>query len=246
MEVIPAIDLMNGGCVRLYKGDFDQVTEYDQDPLDIAARYRESGSERLHLVDLDGARSGELVNIDVIRRITRELSLKVQVGGGIRDFDRVQLLLDAGADRVVIGSTAVQQPEEVAGWIKQVGGEHVVLAFDVFIDDKGVPVPQTHGWTEAGDKTLWDLLDYFVANGGIHYLCTDIDKDGTLEGPNFDLYSECSRRYPDAKFIASGGVASATDLPKLKATGADGVVTGKALLDGRLTLEEIQLFSQNG
>jgi phosphoribosylformimino-5-aminoimidazole carboxamide ribotide isomerase len=246
MEVIPAIDLMNGGCVRLFKGDFEQVTEYDQDPLDIATRYYDAGSARLHLVDLDGARSGELVNLDVIRRITSELTLKVQVGGGIRDLARVKLLLDAGADRVVIGSTAVQHPENVAEWIREVGGERIVLAFDVFIDANGLPVPQTHGWTEAGDKSLWDLLDFFSANGGIHYLCTDIDKDGTLEGPNFELYAECSNRYPNAKFIASGGVASAADLPKLKDTGAAGVVTGKALLDGRLTLEEIQSFSQNG
>jgi len=246
MEVIPAIDLMNGGCVRLYKGDFDQVTEYDQDPLEIARRYRDAGMERLHLVDLDGARSGELVNLDVITRITQELELKVQVGGGIREYDRVKTLLDAGAERVVIGSTAVQQPEEVAGWIKQAGAEHIVLAFDVFIDDNGVPVPQTHGWTEAGDKTLWDLLDFFSANGGIHYLCTDIDKDGTLEGPNTALYQECAKRYPQARFIASGGVAGAQDLPALKATGSAGVVTGKALLDGRLTLEEIQSFLQNG
>jgi len=245
MEVIPAIDLMNGGVVRLYKGDFDQVTEYTEDPLMIAGRYREAGNSRLHLVDLDGARSGELVNLDVISRITNELDMKVQVGGGIRDLERVKVLLDAGADRVVIGSTAVKQPEEVAGWIKELGSERVVLAFDVFIDDNGVPVPQTHGWTEAGDKSLWDLLDYFSANGGIHYLCTDIDKDGTLEGPNFDLYKECASRYPDAQFIASGGVASAADLPKLKETGAAGVVTGKALLDGRLTLEEIESFSQN-
>jgi len=245
MEVIPAIDLINGGVVRLYKGDFDQVTEYDQNPLEIAGRYREAGNKRLHLVDLDGARSGELVNLDVISRITNELDMKVQVGGGIRDLERVKVLLDAGADRVVIGSTAVKQPEEVAGWIQELGGERIVLAFDVFIDDNGVPVPQTHGWTEAGDKTLWDLLDYFRANGGIHYLCTDIDKDGTLEGPNFGLYQECASRYPDAQFIASGGVASAADLPKLKDTGAAGVVTGKALLDGRLTLEEIQSFSQN-
>ncbi len=245
MEVIPAIDLMNGGCVRLYKGDFDQVTEYTEDPLEIAGRYRAAGNARLHLVDLDGARSGELVNLDVISRITNELDMKVQVGGGIRDLERVKVLLDAGADRVVIGSTAVKQPGEVAGWIQELGGEKIVLAFDVFIDDNGVPVPQTHGWTEAGDKSLWDLLDYFSANGGIHYLCTDIDKDGTLEGPNFDLYAECATRYPQAQFIASGGVASAEDLPKLKATGAAGVVTGKALLDGRLTLEEIQSFSQN-
>jgi len=246
MEVIPAIDLMNGGCVRLYKGDFDQVTKYDQDPLEIAARYREAGMERLHLVDLDGARSGELVNLDVITRITSELSLKVQVGGGIRDFERVETLLNAGADRVVIGSTAVQQPEEVANWIERVGGERVVLAFDVFISNDGTPVPQTHGWTEAGDNTLWDLLEFFNAKGGIHYLCTDIDKDGTLEGPNTGLYAECVTRYPQARFIASGGVASAADLPLLKGTGVDAVVTGKAMLDGRLTLEEIQSFSQNG
>lgn len=240
MEIIPAIDLLNGSVVRLYKGDFGQVTEYDQDPVALARNYQAAGLSRLHAVDLDGARTGDPVNLPVIAALAAT-GLSVQAGGGIRTADRLEQLLSAGAERAVIGSVAVQSPDAVCRWINQFGAERVVLAFDVRIED-GIPVPQTHGWTRGSDVTLWDLLDRYLATGARDVLCTDIARDGTLEGPNVSLYAECAERYPSVRFIASGGVSRAADLPALAATGMAGVVSGKALLDGRLTLEEIGQF----
>lgn len=243
MEVIPAIDLINGGVVRLYKGDFDQVTEYAQDPVALAKRYLDAGLNRLHAVDLDGAKTGDPVNLPVIAAFA-ETGLRVQAGGGIRTGERLEQLLAAGAERAVVGSVAVQSPGEVIGWITDTGADRVVLAFDIRLEN-GEPVPQTHGWTRGSEASLWGLLDRYQDAGARDVLCTDIDRDGTLEGPNLELYALCAKRYPNMRFIASGGVSRAADLPALAATGAAGVVSGKALLDGRLTLEEIQQFLQD-
>jgi len=242
MEVIPAIDLLGGQCVRLYQGDFERVTEYSADPRAIARRYREAGLDRLHVVDLDGAKSGVPGHLDLITELTGGVGVAVQVGGGIREFGQVRALLGSGAERVVIGSTAIRQPDEVIGWLGETGPEGIVLGLDVRCPQDDDPVALTHGWTEDSGLTLWALMDRYMAAGARHVLCTDIARDGTLEGPNVDLYSECTRRYPEARFIASGGVSGADDLPTLAATGVTSVVTGKALLDGRLTLEEIAQF----
>jgi phosphoribosylformimino-5-aminoimidazole carboxamide ribotide isomerase len=242
LEVIPAIDLLGGQCVRLYQGDFEQVTEYETDPLELAARYENSGARRLHVVDLDGAKTGDPVNLSIIRRLA-EFGMKVQAGGGIRDLERLQTLLDAGVEHAVIGSVAVQEPELVADWIGVVGAEHVILAFDIRMNQNREPEVATHGWTRTGQGLLWPLVDRFLEHGAIEFLCTDISKDGTLEGPNIALYRECVRRYPKAEFIASGGVSAAADLYALDEIGVARVVTGKALLDGRLTVEEIRQFS---
>lgn len=242
MEIIPAIDLLGGRVVRLFKGDFEQVTHYDEEPLELARRYLAAGLERLHAVDLDGARSGAPVNQSLIGEFAAA-GLQVQAGGGIRDLARLEALLDAGAQRAVIGSVAVEDPATVIDWCRTVGAERIVLAIDVRLED-GEPVARTHGWTRGSGSTLWSLLERFLAAGARDVLCTDIDRDGTLEGPNLGLYAECVRRYPEARFIASGGVSQATDLPALAATGVAGVVSGKALLDGRLTLGEIEKFSR--
>lgn len=245
MEVIPAIDLLGGRCVRLYQGDFNQVTVYDQDPIDLARRYQDAGMQRLHVVDLDGARSGEPGNLDLISELTSGLGLAVQIGGGIRDLQRVRTLLDSGASRVVIGSAAVTDPETVVGWINELGAERVVPAFDVKLNADGDPIVQTHGWTKNSEQTLWELMDCYTKTGAVDFLCTDISKDGTLAGPNIELYTNCTSRYPHARFIASGGVSGFEDLIRLEETAASAVVTGKALLDGRLQLEEIKRFLQN-
>lgn len=247
MEVIPAIDLLGGRCVRLYQGDFGQVTRYDHDPVDLALRYRDAGAERLHLVDLDGAKSGVPAHLDTIGRITRAAGLAVQVGGGIRNRATAESLLAAGAERVVVGSVAINQPAEVLGWVRELGPERIVLAFDVRLTPgSGEPVAVTHGWRESSGRSLWDLMGDYLAAGAQHVLCTDVERDGTLDGPNTALYAECHRRYPAARLIASGGLASAADLPGLAATGVAAVVTGKALLDGRINLEELRRFSRAG
>ncbi len=245
MEVIPALDLLGGRCVRLYQGDFNQVTVYDENPVDLARRYRDAGMHRLHVVDLDGARSGEPGNLDLIAELIGDLGLAVQIGGGLRDLERVRTLLDTGASRVVIGSAAVTDPQMVIGWINELGAERVIPAFDVKLNQQGEPVVQTHGWTKNSEQTLWELMDCYAGTGAMDFLCTDISKDGTLAGPNVELYASCTERCPQARIIASGGVAGVDDLIALKRTGAAAVVTGKALLDGRLQLEEIQRFLQN-
>lgn len=243
MEIIPAIDLLGGTVVRLFQGDFDQVTQYTEDPIEIAKRYADAGARRLHVVDLDGARTGEGTNLPIIERLAK-LDIEVQTGGGIRDAARLRSLLDAGVTRGVVGSVAVKQPDLVTGWLRKFGADAIILAVDVRLGDDGEPELLTDGWLKGSGKQLWPLVDHYLANGATEFLCTDIAKDGTLQGPNVELYRRCVQRYPGAEFIASGGVSSAADLETLDATGVTRVVTGKALLDGRLTLEEIKQFSR--
>lgn len=244
MEVIPAIDLLNGQCVRLYQGDFSRVTVYSEDPVDLARRYRNAGLLRLHVVDLDGARTGSPQNMGLISAMASEAGVAVQAGGGLRDLNRALALRAAGADRVVVGSVAAEQPDVALEWLDRLGPEHLVLAFDVRVPAGSDPLVLTRGWVRDSGNLLWDLLDRFCSRGARHFLCTDIAQDGTLAGPNLALYRECARRFPQAAIIASGGVGSVTDLQQLATTGAAAVVTGKALLDGRLTLEEIESFSR--
>lgn len=244
MEVIPAIDLLNGQCVRLYQGDFSKVTVYSTDPVELARRYRDAGLQRLHVVDLDGAQTGSPQNMELIAAMAAEVGLAVQAGGGIRDLKRARDLRAAGAGRVVVGSVAAEAPETALEWLDDLGAEHLVLAFDVRITAEADPVVLTRGWVRDSGTSLWSLLDRFCARGARHFLCTDIARDGTLNGPNAELYRECFRRFPAASVIASGGVSSLSDLHQLAQTGAAAVVTGKALLDGRLSLEEIRSFSR--
>jgi phosphoribosylformimino-5-aminoimidazole carboxamide ribotide isomerase len=246
MEIIPAIDLLDGRCVRLYQGDFARVTAYDSDPLALAAAYREACAQRLHVVDLDGARTGAPVNDALIRELAAGSGLALQAGGGVRTRERAESLLAAGVERVVVGSTAISDPGEVTTWLDAHGPERLVLAFDVRVDAAGEPMVLTHGWRAASGKTLWELMELYLAAGARHFLCTDVARDGTLAGPNVELYRECVRRYPHARLIASGGLSCAGDLPALADTGVAAVVTGKALLDGRLTLEEMRQFSLAG
>jgi phosphoribosylformimino-5-aminoimidazole carboxamide ribotide isomerase len=245
MEVIPAIDLLGGKVVRLYKGDFNQVTEYPGAPAEIATRYSSAGIESLHVVDLDGARTGEPAHLDVITEITSTVGMAVQVGGGIRQIEQARAIIAAGAERVVVGSTAAKDPDTVIGWFGELGPDCIVVGVDVSIEDGGDPIVQTHGWTESSHQTLWSLMDKYMKAGARNFLCTDISRDGTLEGPNMELYRECTRRYPKSRVIASGGISSAAELPLLAATGVTSVVTGKALLDGRLSIEEIEQFLQS-
>jgi phosphoribosylformimino-5-aminoimidazole carboxamide ribotide isomerase len=241
MEVIPAIDLLAGGVVRLFQGDFGQVTEYATSPLALAQAYAEIGAKRLHVVDLDGAKTGQPGNLSIITDLA-ETGMEVQAGGGVRTISRLARLLAAGASRVIVGSVAVNEREQVSEWIKEVGPERIILAFDVRLDENNLPEVLTHGWTQGSGESLWPLVEYFLGKGAIEFLCTDISKDGTLLGPNLDLYQTCTNRYPEAQFIASGGISCAADLLALDATGVTRAVTGKALLDGRLTVEEIRQF----
>lgn len=244
MIVIPAIDLKDGQCVRLLKGEFDQVTEYKLDPLDLAASYRDAGCSLLHLVDLDGAREGRPGNERIIRKLSVVDGLSIQVGGGLRNEALIETVLETGVSRVVLGSAAMLRPQAAAQWLQDFGPSRIVLALDVRLDAAGVPRLSSHGWTRDTDQSLWQALDFFSRAGLIHVLCTDIDRDGAMTGPNMDLYAECLARYPQLELQASGGVRDANDLRALEEVGVQAAIVGKALLDRKITLEELGPFLQ--
>ena len=245
MEVIPAIDLKDGRCVRLYQGEFDRQTEYSDDPTALARQYESFGCPYLHMVDLDGALSGTQKNRDIVEQVAGSASFSIQLGGGIRDAGNVESWLAAGVGRCVIGSIAVTDPDTVRSWIDRFGRQRIVLALDVRIDAAGDPVLAIHGWTETSTTHLWDCVDGYLEAGLRHVLCTDISRDGAMQGPNCGLYRQFVDRYPDVQLQASGGVRNLDDLVALRETGAAAAITGRALLDGRISPEEIRSFRQN-
>jgi phosphoribosylformimino-5-aminoimidazole carboxamide ribotide isomerase len=245
LQPIPAIDLKEGRCVRLYQGRFDQVSEYAARPEELAERYLALGVDWVHVVDLDGARDGAGGNREVIARMAGLARGRIQVGGGIRSRADVEAMLAIGVGRVVIGSAAAERPAEVQGWFADLGPERLVLAFDVRLDEAGTPWCKTRGWTEDAGLSLWDAIGTYGAAGLRHVLCTDVARDGAMTGPNFELYAECARRFPTIALQASGGIRDLADVEALRATGATGAIIGKALLDGRITDEEIRSFLRN-
>lgn len=245
MELIPAIDLRDGRCVRLLKGNFDAETVYSSDPQSVLDHYRSLGARRIHIVDLDGARDGTQPNRSAILNLARARDVRLQVGGGLRTFERVRDLLDAGVERAVIGSAAVTAPDDVAAWLRDVDADRIVLALDVRVDAAGVPLLATHGWRETSTATLWSTVERFAHAGVGHVLCTDISRDGALTGPNCELYAEALRRFPELQWQASGGVASARDLADLRECGVAAVISGKALLENKISPEELRPFLPN-
>ncbi|HVC02394.1 MAG TPA: 1-(5-phosphoribosyl)-5-[(5-phosphoribosylamino)methylideneamino] imidazole-4-carboxamide isomerase [Steroidobacteraceae bacterium] len=242
MRLIPAIDLRDGRCVRLLHGDFTAETGYSVGPLELLRRYRAAGADWLHVVDLDGARDGDGANRAIVARLAAERTVELQVGGGIRDRAALLAMREAGAARVVVGSAAVGDPEAVRGWLGEFGPERVVLAFDVRIDETGTPRVATHGWRRQSALSLWSAVGGFTAQGLKHVLCTDVRRDGALCGPNVALYREAVARFPGIEWQASGGVRDARDLAALAAAGAAAAISGKALLEGLIGLEEMHAF----
>ena len=237
MELIPAIDLLDGRCVRLRQGDFNQVTFYAAEPIELARSYAVDAN-RLHVVDLAASRDGEAADTGPLFRLLGAAVQQVQTGGGVRHRSDVEARLKAGASRVVVGSVCAGQPQRFARWLRSFGPASLVAALDVHIDDKGVPWPRIYGWTEDAGRPLHDLLDELTDAGLVHLLCTDIGRDGAMRGPNVELYRALSARYPGLEIQASGGVSTLEDLRRLSATGAAGVITGRALLDGVFTVPE--------
>ena len=235
-DVIPAIDLRGGQVVRLKQGDYAQQTTYAADPRALARRHAEAGARWLHLVDLDGARSGQLDNLAVINTIAAD-GMQVQAGGGVRNEADLQRLFDTGVQRVVLGSVAIRDLELVAGWLDRYGAERLTLALDTRRLDGRWTLPSA-GWTEAEARTLDELAPWYAARGARHLLCTDIDRDGVLAGFNLDLYRHLAATVPSLAVQASGGVRSLDDIRAARAAGARGVILGRALLEGRFTVEE--------
>ncbi|HCH7936325.1 MULTISPECIES: 1-(5-phosphoribosyl)-5-[(5-phosphoribosylamino)methylideneamino]imidazole-4-carboxamide isomerase [Providencia] len=236
--IIPALDLIDGTVVRLHQGDYAKQTDYGNDPLPRLQQYEKEGAKLLHLVDLTGAKDPQKRQIPLLKKLLAGVSVPVQVGGGIRSEDDVKALLEAGAARVVIGSTAVTKPDLVKTWFETYGGEAIVLALDVRINTEGVKEIAISGWQENSNLTLEQAIEIYQPYGLKHVLCTDISKDGTLTGSNVNLYQEISQKFPDIAFQASGGIGNLDDIAAIPASGAAGVIVGRALLEGKFTVTE--------
>jgi len=245
MRLIPAIDLKSGCCVRLLQGDFTRETRYAADPGALLAKYRELGADWLHVVDLDGAKDGSLGNRGIIVQLAAQKAVKLQVGGGLRNTAMVAQMFDLGVARAVIGSAAVTQVEEVRTWLEHFGPERMTLAFDVRLDDAGTPRVATHGWQQQSELSLWSAVERFTGSRLKHVLCTDVGRDGALTGPNVALYRDAVRRYPQIQWQASGGIRDARDLHALGEAGAAAAISGKALLEELIPVEDLQPFLPN-
>lgn len=234
----PAIDVRDGRVVRLRQGDYARETRYEETPLVLAQRYARQGAQWLHLVDLDAARAGNYTLLPVLESIRRTTRLRIQTGGGVRSEDDVETLLAAGADRVVVGSLAVEQPRRVREWLLRFGTDRITVAMDARRDARGEWRLPSRGWTADSGVVLDDLLQVFADSGLRHVLCTDIERDGMLAGPNISIYQQLLRALPDVRLQASGGIRGVADVLLARAAGCSGAVLGKALLDGRLALDE--------
>jgi phosphoribosylformimino-5-aminoimidazole carboxamide ribotide isomerase len=245
LRLIPAIDLKAGHCVRLLHGNFAAETRYGTDPEALLRKYRDLGADWLHVVDLDGAKEGSLGNRAIIERLAAQQAVKLQVGGGLRNTATVAQMFDLGIARVVIGSAAITHAEQVRAWLEHFGADRITLAFDVRLDDAGTPQVQTHGWQRQSELSLWSAMANFSGSPLEHVLCTDVGRDGALTGPNIDLYREAVRRHPQILWQASGGVRDAHDLHALADAGATAAISGKALLEELIPMEDLQPFLPN-
>ncbi|MEI9902628.1 MAG: 1-(5-phosphoribosyl)-5-[(5-phosphoribosylamino)methylideneamino]imidazole-4-carboxamide isomerase [Asticcacaulis sp.] len=237
MILYPAIDLINGECVRLAQGRFDAVTRYDSDPFKRLSLFNDEHAQWIHIVDLDGAKFGAPRQHELIGRLAAASKAKIQTGGGIRTREHVQTLLDAGVAAVVVGSAAVKAPDEVRGWLSHFGKDRITLALDVLPTADGGFDAALHGWVEGSGTSLWDVLDYYPVNTAHRILVTDVSRDGMLQGPNMALMRLLRQKRPDLEIQASGGVRSIEDLYDLKALGVHGAIVGKAIYEGLIDLK---------
>ena len=234
IELIPAIDIIDGHCVRLTKGDYDQKTVYRDSPSEVAREFEELGFRRLHVVDLDGAKSKHIVNSEVLRRITTETTLSVDFGGGIKTDDDIEKAFESGASMVTVGSIAVTQPDLFLGWLDKYGADRMILGADVRNGKISI-----NGWREDSAENLLPFLKKYIDHGVKTVLCTEISKDGTLKGPAIELYKQVMAEYPQLHLIASGGVSGIDDIKALHAAGIPAVVFGKAIYEGRIDMKEL-------
>jgi phosphoribosylformimino-5-aminoimidazole carboxamide ribotide isomerase len=232
MHFIPAIDIIDGQCVRLTQGDFSRKKVYSEDPLKVAKQFEAAGLQRLHLVDLDGARAGHIVNHRVLERIAANTSLWIDFGGGLKSDDDVRIAFESGARQITGGTVAVKNPELFLEWLQQYGPEKIILGADV--KDGKIAVS---GWEEQSRLELFEFLENYTAQGVRYAICTDVSKDGLLQGPATDLYRRIRLRFPDLNLIASGGVSGMKDIREIKQTGCFGVIVGKAIYEGRIGVD---------
>ncbi|GAA3986751.1 1-(5-phosphoribosyl)-5-[(5-phosphoribosylamino)methylideneamino] imidazole-4-carboxamide isomerase [Hymenobacter antarcticus] len=237
MEIIPAIDLINGQCVRLSAGDFARQTTYDADPVAVAQRFADAGLRRLHLVDLDGARAGHPVNLAVLEAIASRTTLDIDAGGGIQTDAALAQVLAAGAHHITAGSVAVREPATVQAWMARHGADTVFLGADF----KGEHIV-INAWVDKSTLTLDGFIADYLAAGGTTFICTDVSKDGLLQGPSLATYRRLVQQFPAARFVASGGVTTISDLEELAEAGMHGAIIGKALYEGTIALADLRTF----
>ena len=237
MEIIPAIDCIDGKCVRLTQGDYAQKTVYHDDPLDVALEFERAGIKRLHLVDLDGAKAGKVMNWKVLERIAANTSLQIDFGGGIKTEEDLEKVLGAGAKWAVIGSLAVKEPERFMNWISVYGSQTFFLGADVRNEKIAIS-----GWKETTEKGVMDFISEYKTRGIDYMFCTDISKDGKLEGPATELYQKIMEQNNDLRLVASGGVSKSDDLYELQRIGCNGVIIGKAIYENRISLDDLKPF----
>jgi phosphoribosylformimino-5-aminoimidazole carboxamide ribotide isomerase len=237
VDIIPAIDIIGGNCVRLTEGDFNQQKTYDSNPLEVAKRFEAHGIRRLHLVDLDGARRRKPVNLNVLESIAKNTALQIDYGGGLQSEEAVKRAFDAGASQVTAGSIAVREREEVVSWIRTYGAERIIIGADY----RGNHI-SIGAWTEQTNLTLTDFISDFLNRGASTFICTDVSKDGMLQGPATETYQQLVNFYPEAAVIASGGVTTVKDLEELVMAGVAGAIIGKAIYEGTILLSDLKPF----
>lgn len=237
MTIIPAIDIIEGKCVRLTEGDYSQKKIYNEHPLEVAKQFEDAGMKRLHLVDLDGAKAGKVQNWKVLETLAGKTNLTIDFGGGIKTEKDVRIVFDSGAALATVGSIAVKDEALFCTWLESFGADKFLLGADVKEEKIAVG-----GWLETTSIWIYDFIEKYMAKGVQQLFCTDVSKDGRLEGPSIDLYKNIMTRFPSLHFIASGGVSNLNDLEELQTIGCSGAIVGKAIYENRITLEELKRF----
>ena len=237
IRIIPAIDIIDGNVVSLRRGDFNQTKHYTDDPVSVAKMYQDAGIQHLHLVDLDGAKSGRIVNLPVLAKIGSETNLRIDFGGGIRSERDIRVAFDNGAHQVTMGSIAVKQRELVLNWLDRFGPDKIILGADVIEQHIAISA-----WQDKTQLDIFTFIDSYIDTGIHTCICTDVSRDGVLQGPALELYNDIKEKFPDLFLIASGGVSNINDVEKLDASGIDGVIIGKALLEENIKLEDLSKY----
>jgi phosphoribosylformimino-5-aminoimidazole carboxamide ribotide isomerase len=238
MTIIPAIDIINGKCVRLTKGDYTQKIVYNDHPVEVAKQFADAGLERLHIVDLDGAKAGKIINLDVLEAIALATDLKIDFGGGVKNITDVGKIFDAGATMVTLGSLAVKHPELLEEWLIEFGADKFLIGADVL--DENIKIS---GWLEDGGINIFDFISKMMGLGVSNIFCTDISKDGAMQGPSIELYKKIIATYPELNLTASGGVSNLEEVLLLKEIGCAGAIIGKAIYEGKITLEALKTIN---
>ena len=241
MRIIPAIDIIEGKCVRLTKGDYSTKKIYNENPLEVAKEFEAAGIEYLHVVDLDGAKESQIINHKVLEQIASKTNLKIDFGGGLKSDKDLEIAFNSGANQITGGSIAVKNSEIFEGWIKKYGSEKIILGADFYPDNSGGKIA-TNGWQEESSLELIPFISDYYQKGIQYIICTDISKDGMLQGPSFDIYQQILTQVNNLKLIASGGISTFDELPKLAENGCEGVIIGKAIYENRISLKQLEKF----